>query len=240
MTAVPARDRITWHSAFQPLIAAALLLAFTFGTIHLHKEWKSTRRKQQHPTVASKPSVPLIDPALAKDPDVQAAKIKVIGPLASQMQNSTGPADLNPSDANASDSIPAAPVNATPANVDLVNGFRHLPPLRLFRGRLSVQRYRDLPFAVPAHASLPRLTGSYKQLGSGNRKAGLLLLSEDQFRDFLAGTLADALFSNDDSAGVIDFALSPTYVRSQKYHLVLCTSSRASVPMEADFTVTFD
>lgn len=233
-----ARDRITWASAFQPLIAAALLLAFTFSAIHLLKEWKSSRRKQQRPTVATKPFVPLIDPALAKDPDVQAAKLKVIGPLASQMQESTGPANLSPSDSG--DSMPAAPVNATPANVDLVNGFRHLPPLRLFRGRMSVRKYRDLPFEVPAHASLPRLRGSYKQLGSGNRKAGLLLLSEDQFRDFLAGTLADALFSNDDSSGVIDFALSPTYVRSQKYHLVLCTSSRASVPVEADFTVTFD
>lgn len=238
MTALSARDRITWPAAFQPLIAAALLLAFTFGAIHLHKLWKSAWRKQQHAIAGAKPSVPLIDPNLAKDPDIQAAKIKVIGPLASQMQDSAGTADLNASDANAP--VPAAPTNATPANVDLVNGFRHLPPLRLFRGRISVRRYRDLPFEVPAHASLPRITGSYKQLGSGNHKAGLLLLSEDQFRDFLAGTLADALFSNDDSSGVIDLALSPTYVRSQKYHLVLCSSARARVPMEADFIVSFD
>lgn len=239
MIDLSARDRITWHSAFQPLITAALVLAFTFGAIQLHKGWKSAWRKQQRPMAATQPYVPPVDPMLANDPDVKdAAKIKVIGPLASQLQNSAGPADLNMLDAN--EPAPAAPVNATPAGVDLVKGFRHLPPMRLFHGRMSVEGYRDLPFEVPAHASLPRIKGSYKQLGNGPRKAGLLLLSEQQFRDFLAGNLAEAVFSNDDSSGAIDIALSPTYVQSQKYHLVLHSSSRASLPMEADFTVSFD
>jgi hypothetical protein len=68
-----ARERLTWHSIFQPLIAAALLLAFTWGAIYLHKGWQSVWRKQT--TVAAKQTyVPPVDPALARDPSVQAAK----------------------------------------------------------------------------------------------------------------------------------------------------------------------
>ena len=132
-------------------------------------------------------------------------------------------------------------MNATPANVDLVNGFRQLPPLHLFHGRISVQGYRDLQFEVPPHASFPRVLGSYRQLGNGRlRDAGLLLLSDDQFREFTHGNSGDAVFANEGSSGAIDVALSPTRVSSQKYHLLLRGSPAASVPMEADFTVRFD
>jgi len=49
------------------------LLAFTWGAIYLHKGWQSVWRKQT--TVAAKQTyVPPVDPALARDPSVQAAK----------------------------------------------------------------------------------------------------------------------------------------------------------------------
>jgi hypothetical protein len=231
-----ARERLTWHSIFQPLTAAALLLAFTWGAIYLHKGWQSVWRKQ--PTVAAKQAyVPPVDPALARDSSVQAAKMKVIGPLASNVQV---PEDsTNPDSAEAI--APTAAASATPADVDLVNGFRQLPPLRLFHGRLSVRGYRDLQFDVPPHASFPRVLGSYKQLGNGrSRNAGLLLLSDDQFREFTHGNLGDAVFANQGSSGMLDVALSPTRVASQKYHLLLRNSAPVSVLVEADFTVSFD
>jgi hypothetical protein len=231
-----ARERLSWHSVFQPLIAAVLLLVFTFGAIRLHRGWKSILHKQT--TVAAKGKyVPPVDPALAKDPSVQAAKMKVIGPLASQVQVPEDSPDLTSADT----APPEAAASATPANVDLVRGFRQLPPLHLFHGRLSVQGYRDLQFEIPPHASFPRVAGSYKQLGNGrSRNAGLLLLSDEQFREFIHGNLGDAVFSNDGSSGTIDVALSPTRVSSQKYHLLLRASPAVTVPMEADFTVSFD
>jgi len=98
-----ARERLSWYSVFQPLIAAVLLLAFTFGAIHLHKGWKSVWHKQTN--VAAKGQyVPPVDPALARDPSVQAAKMKVIGPLASQVQ---APEDF--SDGTAPDSATPKP-----------------------------------------------------------------------------------------------------------------------------------
>lgn len=231
-----ARERISWHSVFQPLIAAVLLLAFTFGAIRLHKGWNSIWHKQA--TVAAKGQyVPPVDPTLAKDPSVQAAKMKVIGPLSSQVQAHQDPPDPTSADT----AQPETPASAIPANVDLVNGFRQLPPLSLFHGRISVQGYRDLQFEVPPHASFPRVLGSYKQLGNGrSRNAGLLLLSDDQFREFTHGNLGGAVFANEGSSGTIDVALSPTRVSSQKYHLLLRGSPAVTVPMEADFTVSFD
>lgn len=180
--------------------------------------------------------VPPIDPALAKDPAIQAAKIKVIGPLASQVQ----PQDDATDPTSNGSSETAAPTSAAPANVDLVKGFRHLTPLHVFRGRIAVQGYRDLPFEVPQHASLPRVSGTYKQLGGPSRGTGLLLLSDQQFQDFLRGGMGDAVFANDSLSGVIDIALSPTYGIAQKYHLLLRGSPRLSIPVQADFTVSFD
>jgi hypothetical protein len=68
----------------------------------------------------------------------------------------------------------------------------------------------------------------------------LLLLSDEQFRDFLRGNMGEAVFANEGSAGTIDVALSPTRAASQKYHLLLRNSAPVSVPVEADFTVSFD
>lgn len=193
-------------------------------------------RKQT--TVAAKQAyVPPVDPALARDPSVQAAKMKVIGPLANEVQ--VPEASTNPNAAEPTE--PVATASAIPANVDLVNGFRELPPLHLFRGRISVQGYRDLQFEVPPHASFPRILGTYKQLGKGrSRNAGLLLLSDQQFREFMRGNMGEAVFANEGSSGTIDVALSPTRAASQKYHLLLRNSPAVSVPMEADFTVSFD
>lgn len=231
-----ARERLTWHSVFQPLIAAVLLLAFIFGAIHLHQGWNSIWHKQTTISVKGR-YVPPVDPVLAKDPSVQAAKIKVIGPLASQVQVPEDSPDSTSSDT----AQPEAPASAIPANVDLVKGFRKLPPLHLFRGQISVKGYRDIQFEVPPHASFPRVRGSYRQLGKGrSRNAGLLLLSDQQFREFMRGNMGEAVFAKDGSSGTIDLALSPTRVSSEKYHLLLRGSPAVAVPMEADFTVSFD
>jgi len=193
--------------------------------------------RKQTTAAAKQAYVPPVDPALARDPSVQAAKMKVIGPLANEVQvpeESTNPNAAEPSE-------PLATASATPANVDLVNGFRELPPLHLFCGRISVQGYRDLQFEVPPHASFPRILGTYKQVGKGrSRNAGLLLLSDQQFREFMCGNMGEAVFANEGSSGTIDVALSPTRAASQKYHLLLRSSTPVSVPVEADFTVNFD
>lgn len=232
------RERSTWLSVLRFQTAIAFLLILVWGAVYLHKGWNSVWRNQAT-VVAKQTYVPPVDPVLAKDPSVQAAKMKAIGPLASKLQEPDANADFNSavSEPAPSESAPAA----TPSTVDLVKGFRELPPMRLFRGRMSVKGYRDLQFEIPPHASFPRVLGSYKQLGGARcRSAGLLLLSEPQFRDFLRGNSGNAVFTNEGPSGTIDVALSPTRLEAQKYHLLLRNSSLAGVPVEADFTVSFD
>jgi len=104
-----------------------------------------------------------------------------------------------------------------------------------------VQGYRDLPFDVPPHASFPRLSGTYKQLrNTQSRKAGLLVFSDQQFRDFIHGDSGEAVFTSDGHSGTIEIALSATRVDSQKYHLVIRNSASVTVPVDADFTLTFE
>ena len=238
MTVSTVREPADWHSAIRPLVAAALLLALTWSSVLLLKGWKLVWYKQRKPVATTKPELPPVDPMLAKDPDIKdATKTRVVGPLANAIQDPTGSIETGSAELSES----ATPVRATaPANVDLVKGFRQLPPVRLLKGRIFVTGYLDLPFEVPPHASLPRISGTYRELGGSARNPGLLVLSEQQFRDFLRGNKGDALFRNDGSSGTIDLALSPTYAQGQKYHLLLRNSSRAAVLTEADFTVSFD
>jgi hypothetical protein len=229
-------------SVFRLLLTAAFVFAFAYGVAYLHNGWQLVWRKQVigRPTQAY---VPPIDPALARDPDIQAAKLKVIGPLAAKLQAPEEQPDSNSAEAGeptqASDT--ATPVPATPSGADLVGRVKRLPPLHIFRGRLTVQGYRDLPFDVPPHASFPRLSGTYKQLrNTQSRKAGLLVLSDQQFRDFMHGDSGEAVFTSDGPSGIIEIALSSTRTDSQKYHLVIRNSASVSVPVDADFTLTFE
>jgi hypothetical protein len=78
-------DEGTWHSIFRLLTAVAVLLALAWGSVYLRRGWQSTWRNQGK-VAAKQPFVPPVDPALARDPAVQAATIKVVGPLANQLQ----------------------------------------------------------------------------------------------------------------------------------------------------------
>jgi hypothetical protein len=229
-------------SVFRLLLTAAFVFAFAYGAVYLHNGWQSVWRKQVigRPTQAY---VPPIDPALARDPDIQAAKLKVIGPLAGKLQAPDEQPDSNSPEAGelTQDSVTATPVPATPSGVDLVGRLKRLPPLHIFRGRLTVEGYRDIPFDVPPDASFPRLSGTYKQLrNTHSPKAGLLVLSDQQFRDFIHGDSGEAVFACDGPSGTIAIALSPTRVDSQKYHLVIRNSPAVTVPVEANFTLTFE
>lgn len=208
-------------------------MALAWGAAYIHKGWKSVWRTQAR-VVSPKAYVPPVDPMLAKDPSVEAAKLKVVGPLANQLR-STEDANLE----SAETSEPPVLRTATPSNVDLVRGFHHLTPIVLFHGRTSVQGFRDLQFEIPAHASFPRLVGNYEMRGS-HRAAGLLVLSEPQFQEFMRGGFGDAVFTNDGPSGNVDVALSPTHAAGQKYHLVLHNSATRTVTTEANFKLSFE
>lgn len=179
--------------------------------------------------------VPSIDPTLAQDPSVESAKLKVVGPLANQLQANGD--DLS-SDSSEGNEVKAARTY-TSANVDLVAGFHHLPTVTIFQGQTSVQGLRDVQFEIPPHVSFPRLVGSYNIRGNP-RTAGVLLFSEQQFGDYVRNGLGDPVFSNEGCSGNVDVALSPTHAMGQKYHLVFRNAPARRVLAEAKFTLSFE
>lgn len=243
------RECSTWQAILRIQTVIAVLIILLWGAVYLHKGWQSVWRREAA-VVTKQPSFSVIDPALAKDPSVQAAKIKVVGPLANKLQPSetdteTGSTDSNPLDPNSYEmNVSAArsrPSTGNPSNVDLVTGFHRMGPVHLFHGRILVQGYRDLQFEIPPHASLPRISGTYKNLSNVQaRRSGVLLLSEQQFREFLRGGPSDAVLASEGLSGTIDVALSPTHLQSQKYHLLIRNSSAQRTPVQADFTISFE
>lgn len=251
--------RTAFRSALGFVFIASVLGAFALGAMYLQAGWQSVWRRQS--AAAHHPQTFFaIDPNLAKDPSIAAAKLKVVGPLA----NATKAQDDTNADPNADEQLvphvsETAPSPATEApapettapspaptltareKAELATRFQHQGTLRLFHGRMTVKGCRDLQFEVPAHSSFPRVTGSYQQLGAAqSQQAGLLLLNEAQYGDFLQGTLGDALSSSDAPSGTIDVALKPTQSRAEKYHLLLRGPKKAQISLSADFTVSFE
>jgi hypothetical protein len=121
----------------------------------------------------------------------------------------------------------------------------------LLHRTFNVTRIVDLPFDLPAHASMPKLRGTYRSFVSGNGagQAGtddsgveFLLLNEQQFTDLINGRPSDALFSADDAAnGEVNFTMPPTFGKPAKYHLVFRNSSPSSGKraVQADFHIDF-
>ncbi len=106
------------------------------------------------------------------------------------------------------------------------------------------------PFEVPAHIAIPRLHGNYKsfvkQIGTPSDDDGanvdFLILTEDQYADFVHGHAGEPLFSADPSNDQdVNVSLPPSDDRPQKYYLIFRNSpgGAAKKLVQADFTVDF-
>ncbi len=121
----------------------------------------------------------------------------------------------------------------------------------LLHRTFNVARIVDLPFDLPAHASTPKLRGTYRSFlpHNGAEQGGVddagvefLLLNEQQFADLIDGRPGNALFSADDASnGEVNFTMPPTFGKPAKYHLVFRNSSPSSGKraVQADFRIDF-
>ena len=110
-------------------------------------------------------------------------------------------------------------------------------------------RAASLPFEIPAHASSPKLRGTYqafvRQAGSPPSQEAaeveLLVLNEQQYSDLLSGRFVDALFSAGNAhAQEVDFTLPPTLDRPAKYYLAFRNGSPSTEKIvHADFRIDF-
>lgn len=118
----------------------------------------------------------------------------------------------------------------------------------LLHRTFRVARVVNQPFDLPPHAFNPQLHGRYRAFPQGEEEVAdepgavqFLLLSEEQYVNFLSGRPAEALLTADGSEEQdINFRLPPTFEQSAKYHLVFKDNSKtAKEVVRADFRIEF-
>jgi len=108
----------------------------------------------------------------------------------------------------------------------------------------------NFPFDVPSHAAMPHLHGNYKsyvrQLGvqpnDDTANVDFLILTEDQYADFIQGHAGEAFFSAGASHDQdVNVTLPPTQAQPRKYYLVFrnAPGDATKKAVQADFTLDF-
>src|SRR5262249_41570715 len=188
--------------------------------------------------VAKRNPISTIDPALARDPAIEAAKIKVVGPLALAMK-----AESEDPQGTAGPESPNDTSSTQPTAFDHVERSA-TPKPRRFHASFLVKNYSFYRLLVPAHTSSPRLYGRFAAFSPGpDKKAAsteFLLLDEEQFKDFTHGNAGDSLFSSESSNGTVDIDLSPSIFESKHYYLVFRSPDKRARIVKADLTASFE
>jgi hypothetical protein len=209
-----------------------LLVAFVFIMGGLY----SYRRMQQVPLVA--PAVP--PQSSEKNTTYAEAKqaaqaVKMVGPLAEYMATQEG-------------STPAAKevetVTWIPTASDHVGGSVVGSTVPILRKSFTVRSAVQITFQVPAHAASPRLRGTFQSsaIPGSDAPVEVLVLSEDEYSEFVNRRAGDAIFIAEDApAADINARLPPTINQPARYHLIFRNNSRAEGKkfVKADFRLEF-
>lgn len=200
--------------------------------------WNNVWRKPLASVVERGP-ISGIDPALAKDPAVEAAKLKVVGPLAMAMKAES----QDPQGAPPGGELPNDSPSGQTTVFDRVGTASKAPPRR-FHANFLVKNYSFYRLLVPAHTSSPRLQGHFAVFSTDTNKsqasAQFLVLDKEQFNDFRHGNLGSAFFSSESSSGTIDVVLSPAIFESKEYYLVFRSTDTHTRFVKADLTASFE
>jgi hypothetical protein len=234
-----------WRRGARLLVGFSVLGASCFSIAWLGINCTHMLQKQAAPPPKREP-VAVIDPNFAKDPAIDAAKIKVIGPLANAMNSQGELSAISGDEANATktDNAESAPQNAGPASpFDLVGHGDPQDP-RHFHATFRVTNYKYFRLVVPAHSSLPKLHGTFASFSGDQHRTAVasdfLVLDSGQLNDFVHRTGGDSVFSHESCGGVIDVMLSPTIFDPKEYYLVFSSPDNHSRLITADLTATFD
>ncbi len=164
------------------------------------------------------------------------------GPLAQYMAKEEG----SKTDSN-NDKIET--ITYTPVASDHVGGSVVGTSLTVLKEKFRLANVVDVPFEVPAHASMPQLHGAFRSFIQPNGKPSsdtqadvdFRLMSEEEFSAFVSGKPGDALFSADATHDQeVNASLPPTLNKPAKYHLVFVNDSRATKKVvQPDFRIDF-
>ena len=136
-----------------------------------------------------------------------------------------------------------------PVASDHVGGSVVGTSLTVLKEKFRVGGVVDVPFEVPAHASMPQLHGTFRSFIQPNGKPSsdpaadvdFQLLNEPEFSHFVGGQPTEALFSADETHDQeVNVTLPPTLNKPAKYHLVFVNASRATKKVvQPDFRIDF-
>lgn len=219
------------RSTFGLLVVLSVILAGGF--------W-SFQRMRKFPVVAGAIPAKTTDSVPTYAEAQQAAQMtKMVGPLVDYM------AKQEPSAAPA-ESQQVETVTWIPTASDHVGGSVVGSTIPILHKTFGVRSAVQLPFEVPAHASTPRLRGTYecsaRQSENGNSGVELLVFNEEQYAEFLHRRSGDATFSAEEApAGEVTVSLPPTMNQAARYHLVFCSHSHQGGRklVKADFRMEF-
>jgi len=140
-------------------------------------------------------------------------------------------------------------ITYTPVASDHVGGSVVGTSLTVLREKFRLAAVVDVPFEVPAHASMPQLHGTFRSFIQPNGKPSsdtaadidFRLLNEEEFSQFVSGKPSEALFSADATHDQeVNASLPPTLGKPARYHLVFVNDSRATKKVvQPDFQIDF-
>ena len=186
-------------------------------------------------------AAPLIEQArkAASESQGSQSSVSLAGPLAQYVNHKA--------DDSNSDKIET--ITYTPVASDHVGGSVVGTSITILKDKFRVANVVDVPFEVPAHASMPKLHGTFRSFIQPNGKPSsdlhadldFRLLTDEQFNQFVQGQPSEPLFAADATHDQsVNASLPPTLNKAVKYHLIFVNATRGTKKVvQPDFQIDF-
>jgi hypothetical protein len=160
--------------------------------------------------------------------------VSVVGPLAVWM-NEANPGQ--PSEPKRVWSGPLQPMDHASSTAPLAEKY--------LRATFPLNKSAQFTFVIPPHTVSPRLHGSFQSLikhstsdDAREAQIELMLLSAQQYDDFIHGRPGESTFELQSSSHTVDFLLPAAHDKPQEYHLVFRDpAERPKLFVKAEFAV---
>lgn len=166
------------------------------------------------------------------------SSVSLGGPLARYMSKTEG---------SSSDKIET--ITNTPVASDHVGESVVGTSLTILKDKFRLAGVSEVPFEVPAHASMPQLHGTFRSFIQPNGKPSsdtrsdidFRLLTDQEFNQFVNGQPSEPLFAADATHDQeVNVSLPPTLNKAVKYHLVFVNGSHSTKKVvQPDFQIDF-
>jgi len=217
------------------------LLASTFILVTLVAfSWMHLKRSADSAEIKAAPLIEQARKAQQASSESQDSQpsVSLAGPLAKYIPKADG---------SMPDTIET--ITYTPVASDHVGDSVVGTSIAILKEKFRITSVVDVPFEVPAHASMPQLRGTFRSFIQPNGKPSsdthadidFRVLTEEEFNHFMNGQPSEPLFAADATHDQeVNASLPPTLNKSVKYHLIFVNGSRGTKKVvQPDFRIDF-